>query len=156
VASGPMRLCVGLGMFGGLRTSEIRRLVWSEIGTRKIEIKAKKTKTRQSRMVPILPPLRVLIDAYDGPRAGLVAPDRWKKEFEALVGAAGWRGPDGESTWPTNAMRHSYGSYRLDEIQDENQVAAEMGNSPEMIFKHYRKVIQDGETPKFWAIRHFK
>ncbi len=152
-ASGSMRVCVALGMFAGLRTSEVRRLEWCEIGETEIEIKSGKTKTRRNRMVPILPALAAVLSKYDGPREGLVAPERWKKEFEALVGVAGYRGKDGESTWPTNAMRHSYGTYRLAELKNENVVAADMGNSPQMIHSHYRRVVQSRAVTEFWAIR---
>lgn len=144
---------IALGLFAGLRTSEIRRLDWSEIGETEIEIKATKTKTRRNRMVPILPPLVAWLARYKGERVGAVAPRNWREKFEAVTEAAGWRDAEGESTWPRNAMRHSYGSYRLPDLGDDGKLAHEMGNSPEMIFKHYRKVIGSADVKAFWAIR---
>jgi hypothetical protein len=41
--------------------------------------------------------------------------------------------------WPHNAMPHSFGSYFLGKTKDENLTASEMGNSPGMIVRHYRR-----------------
>ena len=40
--------------------------------------------------------------------------------------------------WRPNALRHSYGSYRATILLNLNQLADEMGNSVEMIHRHYR------------------
>ncbi|HWD91731.1 MAG TPA: hypothetical protein VG938_05205 [Verrucomicrobiae bacterium] len=42
-----------------------------------------------------------------------------------------------------NAMRHSFGSYFLGKTKDENLTASEMGNSPEVIIKHYRALVRE-------------
>jgi hypothetical protein len=44
--------------------------------------------------------------------------------------------------WKHNALRHSYCSYRLAAIQNAAQVALEAGNSPAMVFKHYRELVK--------------
>ena len=152
-AKGVMRVCIGLGAFAGLRTAEIRRLDWAEIGETEIEVKAKKAKTRRNRQVPILPVLRAILDAHVGPRIGPVAPARWKKEFEWLVGHAGYRNDNGESTWPTNSLRHSFGTYRMADVKSDAQVSYEMGNSADMIHRHYRRVVPTASVVKFWAVR---
>jgi hypothetical protein len=38
--------------------------------------------------------------------------------------------------WKHNALRHSFISYRVADIQNVAQVALEAGNSPGMIFGH--------------------
>ncbi len=35
-------------------------------------------------------------------------------------------------TWKRNALRHSFGSYRMEQTKNEGQVAREMGNSPKV------------------------
>ena len=40
--------------------------------------------------------------------------------------------------WKHNALRHSFISYRLAAVPNTAQVALEAGNSPQMIFGHYR------------------
>ena len=51
-----------------------------------------------------------------------------------------------------NALRHSYISYRVAEIEDVAKVALEAGNSPQMIFQHYRELVQPKEAKAWFAI----
>ena len=51
--------------------------------------------------------------------------------------------------WKHNALRHSFISYRVAEVQNVAQVALEAGNSPQMIFKHYRELVRP-EAAKAW------
>jgi hypothetical protein len=37
--------------------------------------------------------------------------------------------------------------------QNENTVAAEMGNSPQMVFRQYRALVRPADCSAFWAIR---
>jgi hypothetical protein len=50
-------------------------------------------------------------------------------------------------------LRHSFISYRLAEIQDAAQVALEAGNSPNMVFKHYREIVKPDVAKAWFAIR---
>lgn len=54
--------------------------------------------------------------------------------------------------WKHNGLRHSFISYRVAEIQNTNQVALEAGNSPAMIFQHYRELVRPAEAKKWFAI----
>ncbi len=51
--------------------------------------------------------------------------------------------------WKHNALRHSFISYRVADIQNVAQVALEAGNSPQMIFKHYRELVRP-DAAKAW------
>jgi integrase len=51
--------------------------------------------------------------------------------------------------WKHNALRHSFISYRVADIQNVAQVALEAGNSPQMIFQHYRELVRP-EAAKAW------
>ena len=53
---------------------------------------------------------------------------------------------------PDNALRHSYGSYWLAKHKNANELALLMGNSAEMIFRHYRQVVSPNEAERFWSI----
>jgi hypothetical protein len=68
--------------------------------------------------------------------------------FEALRNTAAAAG----ITWKQNALRHSFISYRLAEIQDVNRVALEAGNSPQMIFRHYRELATPNQAKTWFAI----
>ena len=54
--------------------------------------------------------------------------------------------------WKSNACRHSYISYRLAEIQDAAKVALEAGNSPNVVFKHYRELVKPADALKWFAV----
>jgi hypothetical protein len=54
--------------------------------------------------------------------------------------------------WKQNALRHSFITYRLAEIQDVNRVALEAGNSPQMIFRHYRELATPQQARTWFAI----
>jgi hypothetical protein len=49
------------------------------------------------------------------------------------------------------SLRHSFGSYRLAQFKDA-AVALQMGNSPRMIFRHYREVVKPKEAARYWKI----
>ncbi len=54
--------------------------------------------------------------------------------------------------WKHNALRHSFISYRVAETQDVAKVSLEAGNSPQMIFKHYRELVQPKEAKAWFAL----
>jgi hypothetical protein len=49
-------------------------------------------------------------------------------------------------------LRHSYISYRIAEVKSAEQVALEAGNSPAIIFKHYRELATEGEAREWFSI----
>ena len=54
--------------------------------------------------------------------------------------------------WKNNGLRHSYISYRLAAVQNTAQVALEAGNSPQMIFQHYRELVRPADAEKWFAV----
>ena len=54
--------------------------------------------------------------------------------------------------WKHNALRHSFISYRIADVQDVAKVALEAGNSPQMIFKHYRELVTPKEAKAWFSI----
>ena len=54
--------------------------------------------------------------------------------------------------WKHNGLRHSFISYRVAVVQDVGKVALEAGNSPQMIFKHYRELVTPDEAKDWFSI----
>jgi hypothetical protein len=54
--------------------------------------------------------------------------------------------------WPSNGLRHSFITYRIAEIQSADQVALEAGNSPAIIFKHYRELASATQAAEWFGI----
>lgn len=138
-----------IGAFAGLRSAEIERLEWEEIDFEAglIKLKASKAKTASRRLVQILPNLERWLAPYST-RRGMVCPVGLRKRLEADRAAASLH-----ESWPSNALRHSYASYHLAHFKDAAALALQMGNSPTIIFKHYRELVKPKDAARFWAIK---
>ena len=156
--SAELRSCLALAAFAGLRSEEILRLDWSDVERRPgfIEIAAAKAKTAARRLVPITPNLAQWL-ALSPRNAERV----WRHSkawfFEATRDTVKRinekRKPKEPSfTWKANALRHSFISYRLADMQDTNRVALEAGNSPRMIFQHYRELCTPVDARTWFAL----
>jgi integrase len=144
--------------FAGLRSAELARLDWSEINLaeRFIEIKASKAKTAARRLAAVTDNLASWIQSCQEKEGSIVNIVTWWNEFPKIARAVNEqrkrKGEQGTFVWRHNALRHSFCSYRLAAIKDAARVALEAGNSPQMIFKHYRQVVTDTEAAKWFSI----
>ncbi len=144
------RLVFGLAIkaFAGLRTSELLRLEWNQIGDSKIQVLGKNAKTRRSRGIEIQPVLKQFIPAKH-PESGLVvglSENGWHDAVKRVCEAA-------KNTMPSNVLRHSFGTYRYYQTKSEAETAYEMGNSPGVILKHYRAIaVRDADVVGWWQV----
>ena len=137
---------IAIGAFSGIRSAEILRLTWEDIKWDRghIEIAGRKAKTAARRLA-ILP---------DNLKAWL-AP--WRAESGEIVTISDYSGALSDTGvkagiaggWRQNALRHSFISYRVAETGDVARTSLEAGNSPKMIFRHYREIV-DAESAKAW------
>lgn len=137
---------LAIGAFAGLRAAEIERIEFKDIDLSGgfIHVAAERAKTRSRRLVPILPNLAQWLAPY-AKRKGKV----WTGSERDLLDDRAETVKASGVAWKDNALRHSFISYRLAEIQDAAKVALEAGNSPAMIFKHYRELVRP-EAAKTW------
>jgi uncharacterized protein involved in type VI secretion and phage assembly len=56
-------------------------------------------------------------------------------------------------TYKRNALRHSFGSYRMEMVKNAGQVALEMGNSAAIVMKHYFDIVEARAAKEYWSIR---
>ena len=140
---------LAIGAFAGLRTSEIERLDWQDVKfdagcvvVQKGKVRTKRGRAR--RIVPMLPNLKAWLKKV-AKESGPVWPHSSPYLFELQARAA----EDAKVPWKHNALRHSFISYRVATIKNVDQVALEAGNSPEMIFEHYRELVT-AEAAKGW------
>jgi integrase len=137
---------LAIGGFAGLRVAEIMRLDWSavDLNRRIIELRAAQAKTASRRIVPITDNLAAWLAPVKQPSGPIV--DRWAVlKLQRLARKLG-------IPWPHNALRHSFISYRIAVVQSAAQVALEAGNSPAIIFKHYRELVTKDEADKWFGI----
>ena len=149
-ADDALRPYLVIGAFAGLRTAEILRLDWSEVDLAggHIEVKANKAKTASRRLVPISPNLKQWLAPLHQ-EVGKVIPlsqiDNQLKKLMAQEGV-GFK-------WKHNALRHSYISYRVAQVQNVAQVALEAGNTPKIIFSNYRELVKPADAVKWFDIQ---
>jgi len=156
---------VAISLFAGLRAAEVQKLDWGEVDFESghIEVTAAKSKTAKRRLVPMSENLVQWIRPLACPH-GRVAPTGLRKRLDAVKRSAGFGTPGTESKeekkagvklkpWPQNSLRHSFGSYRLAQCHDSARVSLEMGNSPAMVFAHYRELVKPKDAAAFWQIR---
>jgi integrase len=139
-----------LSAFAGLRPSEARRLLWQNINWDEgyIEIYASQArKTLRDRFVPLLPNLRAWLEPYRED-AGLVA--HFKRPHEMLTKES--KKFKFLDEWPEDVLRHSFGSYRLAILKNKQQLAEEMGNSPDIIVKNYRRPVTSKAAGAWFAL----
>jgi integrase len=142
---------IAIQLFAGLRRSEVGALDWSEIdlAEKHLEVKAAKAKTRQRRLITIQPALADFLDEKHVKTGPLWqwSVDNYSERLANLAEKAE------VNPWPHNALRHSFGSYYYALTRNENHTAAEMGNSPQMVFAHYRALVKPVECTAYWSIR---
>jgi integrase len=148
-ASVEMLPVFAIGAFAGLRQSEIKRLDWGQIDfdSGLIEVKAKHSKTAARRLVTMQPNLLAWLGPYRG-RVGSVCPNNFRKRSAEDRDRAKLK-----EKWPTNGLRHSFGSYHLAHFKDAAALALQMGNSPDVIFRHYRELVKPKEAARYWQIK---
>ena len=143
---------LAIGAFCGLRTSEIGRLDWRfvDLATGFIRIEANMAKTATRRLVPIPDNLREWLKPI-AQKEGPINPSTDDRGLNhRLV-----RGParSAQVAWVKNGLRHSFCSYRLAQTSDAAKVALEAGNSPTMIFRHYRELVTPDQAQDWFSIR---
>ena len=147
-----------LGAFAGIRHAEIQRLDWKDIRFDDgiIELQAAKAKTASRRTVPIVDNLRKWLLPYRQASGPVCKYRNMAFEIDELVKRINKRREENKVTekfvWKHNALRHSFISYRVADIQNVNQVALEAGNSPQMIFKHYRELVRPKDAKTWFSI----
>ena len=66
------------------------------------------------------------------------------------------RGDIPDFNWKANGLRHSFGTYHYAMFESADKTSKQMGNSPEIMHKHYKGLCSHAEAVKFWALRPSK
>lgn len=140
-----------LVLFAGVRTSEALKLSWADIDEARgfITVSAARAKTRARRLCPVTSVLSAWLDKGAHTGTERVCGNTRKGFNTALRKGLDRAGVTGRR----NGLRHSFVSYRLAAGVPLDQVAMEAGNSPAMIFRHYRELVTPETARAFWSIR---
>jgi integrase len=140
---------LAIGLFAGLRRSEIERLDWSDIDFESglIKVTAKNSKTAQRRFVTMQPNLRKWLLPFRKHKGNVTPQSCFRELFEQARAAAGI------DEWPENALRHSFASYHLAHLKNAGATALELGHHDSRItFAHYRELVKPREGERYWNL----
>lgn len=133
---------IAIGLFAGIRPMEIQRLSWRDVSGQYIEVTANKSKTRQRRLVEVLPNLSEWLQL-----GGELPAKNKRKRLTSLVAKCGLE-------WHPDIMRHSFASYHLAMFQSAEKTALELGHRDStMLFRHYRELVVKDEAKEFWNLK---
>jgi integrase len=140
---------IAIGLFAGLRMSEIKQLDWRNVDFehRVIDVDESIAKMRQQRNVDVNDSLIAWLTPYAKPN-GAIIPKGFRRKMEQVRKLAGI------TKWPDNGLRHSFGSYHVAHFQNPNMTALQMGhNTTDMLFKHYRNYrIRKRDAERYWKL----
>lgn len=149
---------VAIAAFAGLRSAEICRLTWDDVRWHHgdIELKKAKAKTASRRLAPLLPCLRAWLEPFkkhsgpvlEGVQDEFALATQFKKAVDAITDAEG----KPLVKIVHNGLRHSFITFRLATEKSAAAVALEAGNSPKMIFEHYRELRTEGEGREWFSV----
>jgi integrase len=151
-----------IGLFAGLRTSEIERLDWRHIlwDERLIDVEGENSKTGKARFVPMSDNLVAWLSPYQGMQGPVAeATQIWKRIQPGRRGRLNLdrrklvRDRAGiPATGMANAMRHSYCSYRYALHNDLGECAKHAGNSPAVFLSNYNHRVKEAPARQYFSI----
>lgn len=156
---------VVLGLFCGIRTSELKLLTWSSVRDDEqnpfVTIASSIAKKRRIRNVDI--PRNALAwltlcDRKHDRVAFSPINDDFHRRFRLLRMHAGFgKNVEGKwkSTWGNNAMRHSFGTYHFAKHGDSMETSRLMGHkgNDEVLFSNYRALAKREDGDAFFEIK---
>lgn len=148
---------LALATFCALRpNSELGRLNWDDIDLAKRIVRVRSTnKTRSSRNVEISDNCAELLAPFTMKKAPIV-PKNFRRDFDAVRKLAGYAAREDEASerlkpWHADILRHTGGSHHFSN-HDEAKTAKWMGNTADIVHKHYNGLPDKDETTAFWNI----
>lgn len=140
-----LRAWLVLGLFGGMRISEVWRCRPEHIEKEEIFVPIRKSTDPKPRprFVPILPALRRhLPKKWDE-----LSEDIIKRDRTELAQAMGWE------EWPQNCLRHTGASMHRAMWKDSAKTAYFLGHSsPRMVEEKYARAVREKDAKAFWLI----
>ncbi len=140
---GAMAAYVAIGLFAGLRPSEIQDLESQDIKDGYIVVKGGKMRRKMKRRVPLPDILRTWLEVY--PFQGTPSGYAYKlRKLKEATNAA---------RWVQDIIRHTSISFQLERDKDEARTAFNNGTSRQMIERHYRDVVENPQDVEdYWQL----
>jgi len=146
-------LAFSIQAFAGIRRSEVLALKWRAVGAESIRVVGSIAKTNKGRGVPILPPLRRILERYPmwcdvaclNDTVVDISPDIWDARKAKIRDDLG-------ITWGHNQLRHSFVSYRLAATKNIAITAYESGHTPDVMRSNYDAIVDQSDANRYFNI----
>jgi integrase len=136
---------LAIGAFAGLRSSEIEHLDWKDVKWDTGFIVVGDERKTGRRAAPMVDNLRKWLEPYKKEKGKINVYGNVTNQLLKLATAAGVQ-------WKQNALRHSFVSYRVADLQNLNQVALEAGHDVRTLLKYYRELVTPAEAKVWFSI----
>lgn len=140
---------VSLAMLAGIRPWELYGVTWSHVNLDDgiAVVDAEFSKVAQRRIVHLEPAAVAWLTLAKDAGAKLPStPFLARKLLPALADALGFQ------KWPHDILRHTAASYLLAHARDAAAVALELGNSVDILMRHYRELVTRKDAARFWGL----
>jgi integrase len=140
---------VCLGLFAGLRPTELSRLDWSavRIDLDTLTVGGEIAKGRSRRNVTIEPILKEWLEQFEECQGPIVENYGFRYKREKLVKKAGL------DRWIQDGLRHSFATYHFARFGDSVKTSREMGHRGTDVFHNYYKaLVTYAEAEEFWRL----
>jgi hypothetical protein len=134
--------------FCGVRNEELKKgLGWHSINFDRgyLLMSAHIAKTNRKRKVDLPENALAWLKPYRA-RQGAIFDKDFRRPLAHACNAA-------RVTYKRNALRHSFGSYRMELVKNAGQVALEMGNSAAIVMRHYFDIVEKSTAEAYFGIR---
>lgn len=134
-----------LGLFAGIRPTELTRLHWSDVDLVKgiVRIDAAASKVRRRRIVPLSENAVAWLKLCAQHKKPIGSKrGKWMRAMQLITGLK----------WHPDILRHSAASYLLAKHEDVSKVSRWLGNSPEILLRHYAELVSAEDSAAFWSI----
>lgn len=145
---------VVLQVFCGVRSTEAFRLDWLDIDLEEKELEVTEENAKRGvhqRIIPI-PDCAIIWLKPLAKARGSIAPfsnrNSYVKALSKVHVNAGWE----KGTWASNALRKTFISCHYETHQSVDMTAKHAGTSPNIIHRHYRRLIKPRDAKKLWEL----
>lgn len=147
--------------FAGIRDAEAGEMDWNmiDLAAGVIHLPAKISKTGDDRTVKIEPNLAAWLRPYVKPTGRICMKKNTRKaDFGIILDKLAKRDAKGEITepfaFPSNAARHSFGTFHLFHFRNAGETALQLGHksNPAMLHTHYKNPTAEKHAAAFWKI----
>jgi integrase len=134
--------------FGGVRNEELKKgLVWESINFERghLIVPGSIAKTNRKRKIDLPENALEWLAPYRNRQGAIFAHD-FRAPLARCCKAS-------RVTYKRNALRHSFGSYRMEMVKNAGHVALEMGNSAAIVMRHYFDIVEKSAAQAYFDIR---